>query len=566
MKRISSLLSILLLICILICANISAFASSEYYINTYNVDMVVNDDNSIDVTESISAYFNTEKHGIYRYIPIDNTVTRSDSTEYTKKAKVTNVSVNEPYSTYTEDGNYVIQIGDENKTHTGEMNYTIKYKYLMGREANEGFDELYYNIIGSGWDAVSKYVTFSITMPKNFDQSKLGFSKGTYGTVGNDNNVEYTVEGNKITGKVVGALSPNEALTVRLELDDGYFTFDEKAYMFQLLTMVALPLVALAVAVILWAKYGRDKKIVDVVEFYPPENMNSAQVAMWNKGYIQQRDTVGLLLELANEGYVSISEEDGEKSNTKIIKERSSYTGGDKQKREFFDGLFPKNKKSVTVKELEEDFYKTATSISEEINLMRKKVFDPKSLVLRIIGWAVAVVTAALSIVFCNSILGDEKKYAFCAIGVGISVLAFVISCFVRRRTDEGHLYKQQINGFKTFLETAEKERLEALVYENPSYFYNILPFAYVLGVSDKWIKKFEGIAMEPPRWYYGYNYSPMTMYYFMHRSMNNISRVMSTPNIEKDGLFGSSSGGSFGGGGGGFAGGGFGGGGGGSW
>ena len=115
-------------------------------------------------------------------------------------------------------------------------------------------------------------------------------------------------------------------------------------------------------------------------------------------------------------------------------------------------------------------------------------------------------------------------------------------------------------------METAEKERLEALVYENPSYFYNILPFAYVLGVSDKWIKNFEGIAMEPPRWYYGYDYSPMTMYYFMHRSMGNISRVMSTPNIEKDGLFGSSSGGSFGGGGGGFAGGGFGGGGGGSW
>lgn len=39
------------------------------------------------------------------------------------------------------------------------------------------------------------------------------------------------------------------------------------------------------------------------------------------------------------------------------------------------------------------------------------------------------------------------------------------------------------------FLETAEKEKLEQLVFEDPKYFYNILPYAYVLGVSDKWIK-----------------------------------------------------------------------------
>ena len=38
---------------------------------------------------------------------------------------------------------------------------------------------------------------------------------------------------------------------------------------------------------------------------------------------------------------------------------------------------------------------------------------------------------------------------------------------------------------------------------DNPEYFYNILPYAYVLGVSDKWMKKFEGITMEAPHWYY---------------------------------------------------------------
>lgn len=118
----------------------------------------------------------------------------------------------------------------------------------------------------------------------------------------------------------------------------------------------------------------------------------------------------------------------------------------------------------------------------------------------------------------------------------------------------------QKIKGFKMFLETAEKERLETLVDENPEYFYDIMPYAYVLGVSDKWMKKFENIAINPPSWYYGYNtFTFHTMYHFMNSTVRNCSEAMtSVPQT--------SSSGGFSGGGGGFSGGGSGGGGGGSW
>ena len=60
----------------------------------------------------------------------------------------------------------------------------------------------------------------------------------------------------------------------------------------------------------------------------------------------------------------------------------------------------------------------------------------------------------------------------------------------------------------------SEKEKLEMLVEQDPSYFYNILPYTYVLGVSNKWIKKFEDIKMEPPEWYDspGFNYYRFTI------------------------------------------------------
>ena len=108
----------------------------------------------------------------------------------------------------------------------------------------------------------------------------------------------------------------------------------------------------------------------------------------------------------------------------------------------------------------------------------------------------------------------------------------------------------------------AEHDKLVALVEQDPKYFYNILPYAWVLNVSDKWAKKFETIAIQPPDWYYGYNgmFHPVLFMNNFNHSMNAVqSSMVSHP---------SSSGGGGGGGfsGGGFSGGGGGGGGGGSW
>ena len=45
---------------------------------------------------------------------------------------------------------------------------------------------------------------------------------------------------------------------------------------------------------------------------------------------------------------------------------------------------------------------------------------------------------------------------------------------------------------FRNYLITAEKNELEALVLDDPDYFYNILPYTYALGISEKWINNFE--------------------------------------------------------------------------
>lgn len=572
MKKFIRFLNIIFALMLVAASSVPAFADDNanyvpYFFTAYNVDINVNENNSFDITEHISTYFNEQRHGIFRTIPTRNQVRRTDGTSHSVKAKIKNIKASENCDVSIENGNYVLQIGDADTYVEGEHDYTIKYTYILGEDQNNGFDELYYNIIGDGWDTYIQNVTFKITMPKEFDKSKLGFSIGNYGTVGTYD-INYDVNDNIITGSVARTLQPNEAVTVRLELEDGYFYFNKTLYNFKLALLVAVPALLFIIVIILWSKFGKDKKAVQTVEFYPPNGMSSADIAFWQSGLIANNEKLTpLLIELANDGYIQIEEvetKSKKKSEFAITKLKDRYDGNDRAKEIFFNGLFKNGTRSKIYKsDLEDDFYLTLNIIRELYNKPEKrhKVFEAKSLYMRILAWVLCALSVFAVLFNFSNLFDSSQKYILTLVGIIICIISFVFSFFIRKRTDEAVDILGKINGFKNFLETAEKDKLEALVDDDPAYFYNILPYAYVLGVSDKWMKKFESIAVEPPQWYYGYYpYNYIVFSHFMRDTINSASNAMVSMPVQ------SGSGGSFSSGGGGFAGGGSGGGGGGSW
>lgn len=564
-----------LFLCVLVLLLSSAFPAfaeshsyQPYYIKAYNIDIDVTEDNILQITEDIDVYFNTARHGIYRYIPVSNNVARADGTTGRTHAKIRNVKCSDDFSRSYENNDFVMQIGDEDYTITGDHHCTISYDYELGQDIYSGADELYYNIIGSGWDTYIQNVTFNVTMPKEFDENLLGFSTGSYGTAGTSD-ILYYVNGNEISGSLTKDLAPYEAFTIRLELPEGYFYFNQTAHMMRLCAMVAIPAVCLLFVFVIWHKFGRDKKVEEIVEFYPPEGMSSADVAFWRKGSFVNNDAVGLLIELANEGYLRIK--DYENSDYYNGLDRYSivyvkpYGGDDENKRIFFTGLFENGRKSVTEAQLEDEFYRYLNTITANYNShsMRTKVFSKYSLLLRAVCWVAVIISFTVNCAVLVGTMGTWDKFAAFALGAVILIITFVLSFFVRKRTEEGFLNLQKIEGFKTFLETAEKERIEELVCDNPEYFYNILPYAYVLGVSDAWIEQFENIAVERPDWYYGGDLTGVRMFNFVENMLLSCeSAMVSVPQMSSSGSGGFSSSG----GGGGFSGGGSGGGGGGSW
>lgn len=158
---------------------------------------------------------------------------------------------------------------------------------------------------------------------------------------------------------------------------------------------------------------------------------------------------------------------------------------------------------------------------------------------------------------------------AFVAVLVSSGVTVF-LTAFMKRRTDQCVEWMGRLSGLREFIETAELDRLKVMAEENPEWFYHILPYTYVFGLSEIFASKLEDLALPAPEWYVSSvpGYPVWNYYYFHHALMHSMTRMNQTLTIaEPPKSSGGSSGlgGGFGGGGG-FSGGGFGGGGGGSW
>ena len=75
---------------------ITVNADNGYKIENYNVDITVNENNVLDIKETIDVNFLSQRHGIIRKIPVRNEMIRSDYIT-DNKAKISNVNINEPY-------------------------------------------------------------------------------------------------------------------------------------------------------------------------------------------------------------------------------------------------------------------------------------------------------------------------------------------------------------------------------------------------------------------------------------------------------------------------------------
>lgn len=150
--------------------------------------------------------------------------------------------------------------------------------------------------------------------------------------------------------------------------------------------------------------------------------------------------------------------------------------------------------KDIVILSEHKTFYRAFDEVEETLKL-KDTVHDKIATKKMITSIFITILVAILSVISYKFVedLDPNWKILYTLSFLCIIVNTF-FTIFMKRKTEYGEKITAQIQGFRHFLITAEKPKLEALVAENPNYFYNILPYTYALNISKKWIKKFEDI------------------------------------------------------------------------
>ncbi len=518
-----------------------------------------------------------------------------------------------------------IRIGTEGKYFTGAKRFTYSYTIKTRDLGLSGRQLFYFNLIGNGWELPMERVEFKILFPKDVASFTKEFYSGAYGSTVN-NNVRYTVEGNMIFGVLDTGLRSREALTIWMPVSDNFFNFPKPFNFTILSTLYGILFTTIAgllylrfgkddllvktvefnpptgyssaqvgyifdgavdtkdviSLIIEWAAKGyltieeidpkniRLNKIADI----DPKAI-AAEKSLFNDLFFK-RDSV-TTEELEKTFYTSVN---FAKMNI------TRYFLGNKERRIFsmtadilqillgiliitvpaiHTSAVIYNQIFYAAEAIGIGFISSFLAIPPVIVftiLMRRKQTMKRASVVGLTVLGVALTALFIFIQFVAQVSYNANLFLFVLIMACYLVSMFIITV-MDKRTDKGLELYGKVLGLKNFIELAEKNKLEMLVHDDPDYFYKILPYAYVLNVTDTWSKKFENIAIEPPRWYVGTG--PYNHFFFV-RNLNSSMHRMSTAMTSMPAVKAGRGGGGFGGGGGGFSGGGFGGGGGGRW
>ena len=541
-----------------------------WYIKDFQTDIAVNKDSSIDIVENIVADCGiAQKHGIFRSLPTVQYLEGKNQKSPIKLKSITDFE-GKPYhySTSNNLANHTVtwKIGDENVLVSGVNNYRISYSVKNALRHSTNTDELYWNLSGNFWDMPIDNFAAAIHLPEGVARgnSEVNIYSGDFGE---KNALEPTynfINDGTLRVEFPHTLDPGVGVTGSIAFPAGIVepyvpSFWEKygAYLFYL-----LPILIFILCFKLWKKYGRDPKINPTVapEFEIPEKLSPIEMGLvYSDGSLRTNYISASIINLAVNGFIKIKQiqEKGllrpaDFEFEKLEKPKPSSPA----EAVLFDKIFDSSDKK-TLSSLKNSFYVHLNAIgnSGKEFLEKKKFLVPYSktlfyvfLVVGLIGLASSFFFAFFSIHFFLSVLIS-------------AIIVLIFAPLMRKRTEEGHIIFRRIQGFKMYLDKAEKYRQRFLEKEN--LFEKFLPYAIMFGITREWIKKMKDIYGEEyfaayhPVWFYGAGIASFDADSFSS-AMSSVSSNMATTM--------SSSPSSSGTGGGGFSGGGGGGGGGGGW
>ena len=399
------------LIATLLCLLLSAPVLAAEYIESFHSDIEVQRNGDLEVTETIrvKAEGKAIRRGIYRDFP----------TRY-KDARGRNLTVGlellsvkrddrpEAFHTENQSNGIRIYIGDSNVyLDPGFYDYQIRYRSSRQVGFFDDFDELYWNVTGTGWSFEIREASAHLILPDSASNLSLSGYTGPQGST--EQALDFRRIGtNQAYFQTTQALARYEGMTIVAGWPKGlvqepsaaqqraWFIKDNKSS----IIVAGGTALLLTYYLLLWRWLGRDPPAGVIIPRYrAPAGYSPASVRFIERmGYDKTCFTTAII-NLAVKGALDINDDDGD-GDFQLIKTGPASSSLAAGENEVLDGLFAGGLKRISIKrsnhsELAQAIDKHKKSLKRDYE---KKYFATNSwLLVPAVLASLALITAAIA-------------------------------------------------------------------------------------------------------------------------------------------------------------------------
>ena len=480
-----------------------------FTINSYHVDLDVDENYSINVSEQIGVNFYEEyHHGIFRFVPEWLQYTNQKGKTHSRQAEISNmICHNDNYEVDRINKKHRIKIGRNDVTlDPGDYDYDISYTYDMGGDIYKGYDEFIFHAYGDFWGTRINEPSLTIHLPEAIDSAtEVKFFADKNRKKDISDYVDYKISGNTITAKVSNRYDLQKALTVDIVLPDGYFTSSKISYNSVSLWICLLCILGALVSFLMWKKYcsGPTEEIYTSMESLPPDNLDPAEMGYILTGNSGEKLGVAIIIQLACKGYIKIKSPSSKKGLTILKNKEAQITNLTENESIIYHELFKNGDENCLSKDtnLIKAYNKLCDNLSKRIDY---KLHEFKAYACYAVS---SVLSLGLLILWMVSFCFIEDMYPtlwflyWPALIAAIACGVFALMDVSAGTTVYCKSMQARIKGYKHYLEDIKTDQLDKDIEED-KYLNSILPYAYVFGISRSMLKKFKPVIGDDNRYY----------------------------------------------------------------
>ena len=470
------------------------------------------------------------------------------------------------FVTQAENGTQYITLTLPQQMTEGNHEFVISYVVNETAENDEEKDMFYFNALLPEWRQPIGEIDINVSMPEDFVWDNLEYYAGKFGISDDAGKLKVDMDEKAGTVSIKGSRIPaNYGITLLAELPDGYWEEPLDGSIF-VRACTILIIVLTFVCFVLWLIGGRDPRSGRVKQTHPIEGISPAELGFLFEGKVTKRDIIALILYLGTKGYLRISEYkprkfrlyrlEDPKGEEKFIRNAYNILFENIYKGRYIELEDAGSRLRRILMTIPVDIENGFSANDMKAHTPMSKVFRVISAVIAVLGVAIlplinsayrfidisyvdlgiVLVLAAASMtaacVLNDRSFNDESNmhilltalacaaytfvfgyqlfllarashdFIYCLVMTACYILMLVLVLLMKARGKENAKLVAKYRSLRRFIYKAEPKDVEEFYRENPDYYYDMVPYAYLFQGLESWARTFRWMDVADPVWY----------------------------------------------------------------